>query len=57
MWQVRGKQEKIDLVDLRKNFQVRANTMIKKNSVKTFCCYDKKQQIRKFSWDFRVAPR
>ena len=27
-----------------KNFQVRANMMIKKKFVKNFCCYDQKQQ-------------
>ena len=33
----------------RRNFQVRANTMIKKKSIKKFCCYDQKQQISIFS--------
>ena len=37
----------------RKIFQMRINIMIKKKSVNFFCCYDKKQQIRKFSQDFR----
>ena len=31
--------------------------IIKKKSAKKFCCYGKKQQIRKFSWNFRVVPR
>ena len=30
-------------------FQVRANMMIKKKSVKTFCCYDQNQQLLIFS--------
>ena len=32
-----------------KNFQVRANMMIKKKSVKKICCYDQKQQPPIFS--------
>ena len=32
----------------RRNFQVRANTMIKKKSIKKFCCYDQKQQLSFF---------
>ena len=33
----------------RRNFQVRANTMIKKKSIKNFCCYNQKQQTPIFS--------
>ena len=42
---------------MQKISQVHANMVIKKKSAKKFCCYDKKQQIRKFSQDFRAVPR